>query len=83
MSLDKGINAFSYDLTVGKDFEEAYAKHLADNEIDVNLADNASWYLHAGTYTVEVEMGKQKSSTKLVIQEARERPARKPQKKTP
>jgi len=82
LDAENGLNAISYDLSVQ---ESATAKYMASfkTEEAPKMAENGQLYLSVGKYSVVIEQDGQTSETMLEIAKPRERPARKPQKKTP
>ncbi len=84
----KGLQYLSYALTVAEEQRTAYEAELAAqdkpyNEGKVRKADNGEHYLHPGRYTVRISANGTTVETVLMVHPPRDRPARKPTKKTP
>lgn len=78
VAADKGINYYSYDLTVNETQLTAYTGELGEEKARlVKQADNGKYYLAPGTYTITLGQGDSKVSRKLTIEEPRKRPERK------
>lgn len=79
---EKGLNALSYNLTVQESAVKKYQDSYKADEAP-KTAENGKVYLSVGKYSVVVEQDGKTSKNMLEIAKPRERPARKPQKKTP
>jgi hypothetical protein len=80
----QGLNYITYDLTFNESVLEAYQKELSkEKEQKIKKSDNGNYYLLSGKYKVEVKMGSSTIEKNFEIKAPRERPKRKPMKKTP
>lgn len=83
MDVSKGVNPISYNLTVAENATEDYLATFKEEKDKPNKADNGKLYLQAGSYKVKISLGGKSVEQALQVRKARQRPARKPQKKTP
>ncbi len=71
LELKKGIASYVYDLTIDEEKVEEYEKLLNENnktEIKVTSADNGSYYLQKGKYTIVITKGDLISKQELVVE---------------
>ena len=64
----KGINLYKYDTSIDHDKISVYNKSRTDNKADVSKqAQNGSYYLQSGKYTIVVSAGNRRSEKTLEI----------------
>jgi photosystem II stability/assembly factor-like uncharacterized protein len=87
MPVDKGLQYVKYDLSISENEVEAFKKRLKKNEEfeDDHWKDrkNGKSYLIPGTYRLELIKDGQTRSVNFEMKPPKEKPVRKPQKKTP
>lgn len=71
LQLKKGIASYPYNLTIDEEKVEEYEKLLNENsktEIKVTKADNGSYYLQKGTYTIEISQEDLTSKQEIIVE---------------
>jgi len=83
-SVGKGLQKYTYNLTLAQDKVEAYKKSLSDKNDTFKKKDNGEYYLQPGDYTVQLKInGSDTVETSFKIIPPKDKPERKAVSRTP